>query len=122
MTIYHDVLMDHYKNPRNFGCKNCVTNATSHMHNPSCGDKIFLKLKVDGGVIENICFEGYGCALSTASASMLSEHVKGKKVSDAKKTTIDDVKKMLAIDVSSVRLKCASLPLEALLEALNSID
>lgn len=112
--------MDHYKNPRNFGCKDCKTNATSHMHNPSCGDKIFLKLQIESGIIKNICFEGYGCALSTASASMLTEYARGKKVDVAKKTTIDDVKKMLAIDISSVRTKCASLPLEALLEALNS--
>jgi nitrogen fixation NifU-like protein len=90
------------------------------MHNPSCGDKILLKLNVQNGKIKDVCFEGYGCALSTASASMLTEHVKGLTLEQAKSLKVQDVITLLDIEVSSARSKCASLPFEALQEAIKS--
>ncbi len=90
------------------------------MHNPSCGDKILLKLNMIDGKINDVCFEGYGCALSTASASMLTERIKGMTRDQAENLTLHDIVKLLDIEVSSARSKCASLPLEALHEALKS--
>ncbi|MFO0704301.1 MAG: SUF system NifU family Fe-S cluster assembly protein [Patescibacteria group bacterium] len=122
MTMYHDLLMDHYKNPRNFGCKDFDSTTSSHMHNPSCGDKILLKLKISDNKIVGVCFDGYGCALSTASASMLTECLKGKTIDEAKSIGVSDITKILSIDVSPARLKCATMPLEALHEALKSVE
>lgn len=81
--LYTEVILDHYKKPRN---KGEVTNPTHHAkgHNPLCGDKLDLWIKVENGVIANIGFTGTGCAIHTASTSMLTEKVKGLKLADAK--------------------------------------
>lgn len=112
--------MDHYRNPRNFGCKDCKSNAASELHNPSCGDKIQVRVLVQNGIVTDICFEGYGCSLSTASASILTEFVKGKTISDIKYLDANKVVQLLHIDVTPARMKCALLPLEAIQEAVNS--
>ena len=74
--LYRDVILDHNKRPRNFGTLDpCDTSAEGH--NPLCGDRLMLTLKLDDGRIGDIRFEGKGCAISTASASMMTEAVKG---------------------------------------------
>ncbi len=120
MSFYQDEIMDHYRNPRNFGCKDCKSNATSELHNPSCGDKIQVRVLVENEVVKDICFEGYGCSLSTASASILTEFVKGKTISDTKQLDADKVVQLLNIDVTPARMKCALLPLEAIQEAIKT--
>ena len=120
MTMYQDEIMDHYRNPRNFGCRNCSSNTSSVMHNPSCGDKIIVHARVDDQTVRDICFEGFGCALSTASASLLTEHVKGMNVQNIHTITPEQVVEMLKISVSPARMKCALLPLEAIQEAVGS--
>jgi nitrogen fixation NifU-like protein len=82
-NLYTDVILDHYKNPRN---KHAVENATHHAkgHNPLCGDKLVLYIRVAEGVIEDIGFTGQGCAIHTASTSIMTEKVKGKSIAETK--------------------------------------
>lgn len=75
-------------------------------------------MQVKDEVIEHICFEGSGCALSTASSSMLTEYVKGRTVSEVLALDHEIVRSLLAIPITTVRMKCALLPLEAIREAL----
>jgi nitrogen fixation NifU-like protein len=75
--LYQQVILDHHKRPRNFH-KLPHANRTAEGFNPLCGDKINLYLEVEGGVVKDIAFEGSGCAISTASASMMTESLKGK--------------------------------------------
>lgn len=80
--LYQEVIFDHNRHPRNFG-KLAGANHHADGHNPLCGDKLSLYLKIDNDVITDIRFEGSGCAISTASASLMTERVKGMKVADA---------------------------------------
>ena len=75
--LYRDVILDHNKRPRNFG-KLEPSDAHADGHNPLCGDRLTVFLKMDGDRVEDIRFEGKGCAISTASASMMTEAIKGK--------------------------------------------
>jgi nitrogen fixation NifU-like protein len=79
--LYRDVILDHNKRPRNFGK---LDSSDSHAdgHNPLCGDRLTVFLKMDGDRVEDIRFEGKGCAISTASASMMTEAIKGKDRAD----------------------------------------
>lgn len=81
-ALYQEVILDHYKHPRNF---RVIENAPRRIdgYNPLCGDKITLFLDVENGVIEDIAFQGVGCAISTASASLMTEALKGKRVEEA---------------------------------------
>ena len=75
--LYRDVILDHNKRPRNFG-KLDSPDASADGHNPLCGDRLTLSLKLDGDRVEDVRFEGKGCAISTASASLMTEAIKGK--------------------------------------------
>ena len=75
--LYRDVILDHNKRPRNFG-KLEASDAHADGHNPLCGDRLTVFLKMDGDRVEDIRFEGKGCAISTASASLMTEAIKGK--------------------------------------------
>jgi nitrogen fixation protein NifU and related proteins len=75
--LYRDVILDHNKRPRNFGSLDTAS-AHAEGHNPLCGDRLTVSLRMDGERIEDIRFEGQGCAISTASASLMTEAVKGK--------------------------------------------
>jgi nitrogen fixation protein NifU and related proteins len=82
--LYQEIIIDHSKHPRNF----CVCKDANHIeegYNPLCGDKIKLYVKVneDTNTIEDVCFEGVGCAISTASASLMTEAIKGKTIAQA---------------------------------------
>jgi nitrogen fixation NifU-like protein len=79
--LYRDVILDHNKRPRNFG-KLAAADAHADGHNPLCGDRLTVFLKMDGDRVEDIRFEGKGCAISTASASMMTEAIKGKDRAD----------------------------------------
>lgn len=118
MSLYQEIILDHYKNPRNFGELSNPTHE-SHSDNPLCGDKISMQLVVDKKKIKDIKFSGVGCAISTASASMITDYIKGKTIDEAKQLTAEDVQEMLQIEVGPVRIKCALLPLEVLKKALN---
>ena len=111
---YQENILDHYKNPRNFGK---MENASVHHHeyNPLCGDEIEMFLIIDENKkIADVKFKGHGCAISQASASMLTEQVKGKNIDELKTMTKENILEMLGIPLSPVRLKCALLSLDTL--------
>lgn len=113
MDLYREELLDHYKNPRNFGK---LENATKHIHeaNPLCGDVVDLDVLVENDVIKDIKFSGQGCAISVAATSMLSEKVKGMSLEDAKKITKMEIVEMINPTLTMGRIKCATLGLKAL--------
>ncbi len=78
--LYRDVILDHKRNPRNFGRLD-PADAHADGHNPLCGDRLTVSLRLDGDRVEDVRFDGEGCAISTASASMMTEAVKGKSKS-----------------------------------------
>jgi len=81
--LYEEVILDHNRNPRNYPKKPERTNHSAHGFNPICGDEFEVHLRVGNDVIEDIGFDGAGCAISTASASLMTEALKGKPVSEA---------------------------------------
>jgi len=112
--IYQENILDHYKSPRNHGK---IENPSVHHHeyNPLCGDEIEMFLIIDKDKKSaDVKFQGHGCAISQASASMLTEDVKGKSIDELKKLTKETILNMLGIPISPVRLKCALLPLDTL--------
>lgn len=135
--LYKQVILDHNKNPRNFGV---LENANSHAkgHNPLCGDQVDLYLIIDNGIIKDVKFNGSGCAISKASASIMTSLIKGKTIEEAKQL-FDEFHKIITtdpeaeIDTSELgklevfcgvrefpaRIKCASLPWHTLAQAIS---
>ena len=83
--LYEEVILDHNRNPRNYPRKPERTNRSAHGFNPICGDEFFVHLHVEDGVIRDIGFDGAGCAISTASASLMTEALKGKPAANAER-------------------------------------
>lgn len=119
MDIYAEEIVAHYEHPHNKG-KISDASASFHDFNLLCGDDITVYLKIDGDRVSEMKFDGEGCAISIGSASMLTDILKGKKVSAVAKMGPKDVIEMLGIDPGPVRLKCATLSLRAAQKALNS--
>jgi len=117
MKLYKEEIVDHYKNPRKFGDLRGKTHEASET-NASCGDMIEVYLKVENGVVVDAAFKGVGCALSTASASMLMEELVGKKVAEVKKWDKKKIDELMG-EVNPGRVKCVVLPIEAIREALR---
>jgi len=112
--LYREYILEHYKRPHNWGPMESP-DLEAVDTNPLCGDELKVMLRVgDDGVIEDIRFDGHGCAISQASASMASDEVKGMKVEDLLKLDRDFVLELLGIDVSATRMKCALLTLKVL--------
>jgi nitrogen fixation NifU-like protein len=121
MDMYREIILDHYKHPRNFGHLPHAS-AGASAYNTTCGDKIMMEIVVDTKKeIEDIRFSGVGCAISQAAASMLTEHAKGKRVSDVMKMKAADIIKMIGSPLTPSRTKCATLPLEVLQKAMVSL-
>ncbi len=134
--LYQEVVFDHNRNPRNFR-KMEDADRTVEGHNPLCGDRITLYLKLDDGRIADVSFQGQGCAISTASASLMTEIVKGKTIEEAEHlfeafhqivTGRDDDLKLEELGKLAVlagvrqypsRIKCATLPWHSLEAALK---
>lgn len=114
--FYRDYILDHYRNPRNFGRLE-HPDAQAEDLNPLCGDQIKMELKLDDGVVSDVRFSGRGCAISQASASMLTERIKGMKLSDVAKLSKDIVLEDVGIGISPTRMKCAMLGLRVLKSA-----
>ena len=115
--LYRDFILDHYRNPRNAGT---IEDADASFEdiNPLCGDKIRMDLKIRDGIITDVKFKGRGCAISQASASLLTEDIKGKSLTDINKISREDVLANVGINISPARLKCALLGLKVLKLAL----
>jgi len=111
--FYREYIIDHFKNPRNYGRLD-HPDISHEEDNPLCGDVVGMDFRVKEGVIEEIRFHGRGCAISQASASLLTERLKGMSLDDAKKISKDDVLGELGIDISPARIKCALLSLKVL--------
>ncbi|CAN5638430.1 SUF system NifU family Fe-S cluster assembly protein [soil metagenome] len=116
--LYRDEILEHYRKPHNFGTLP-EPDAVQEGSNPLCGDRITLMLGIGaGGTIDEVAFTGRGCAISQASASMLTDEIKGKPLAELARLGKDDVLESLGIEISPARLKCALLSLETLRRAL----
>jgi nitrogen fixation NifU-like protein len=113
--IYREYLLDHYKNPKNFGE---IKNPDIHKNdnNPLCGDEIeiFAKLDSKKEKLMEIKFKGHGCVICMASASILMDEIEGKKLKEIQKMRPEDMLKLLGIELTPSRIKCMMLPLKAL--------
>ncbi|MBC7169731.1 SUF system NifU family Fe-S cluster assembly protein [Candidatus Bipolaricaulota bacterium] len=116
MTGYEEIILDHWRHPRNKGRLPDATGSAVEA-NPLCGDVVRIEVKVEGEVLAAARFTGEGCAISLASASILTELVEGKPVAEVEKLTDEDLLAALG-GVVKTRLSCALLPLRALRKAL----
>ncbi len=124
-SLYREIILDHYKNPKNYG-RLQNPDALFIKNNPFCGDEIGMEIiigerrKAKGEKrISEIKFNGEGCAISIASASMLTENVLGKTIDQVNKMKKEDILDLLKIELSPTRLKCALLPLEVLHKTIH---
>jgi len=122
-NFYRENILDHYRSPRNFG-KMEESDLSYEEENTLCGDRIGMAIKLGTKnnkqrTIEDVKFMGEGCAVSLATASMLTEKVKGLSIGAVKKLKKEDILKLLGIELTPTRLKCALLPLEVLHKTLT---
>ncbi len=115
--LYRDYILEHYRRPHNFGVLDAPT-ASFEGANPLCGDRITMQIGIRDGVVAEIAFTGRGCAISQASASLLTDEIMGMPVEKAEAFRADDLLELLGIEISPARLKCAMLSLETLEHAL----
>jgi nitrogen fixation NifU-like protein len=112
--IYREIILDHYRNPRNKG-KLLNADVSIHDSNPLCGDEIDIHLKIEEDKVKDIKFEGRGCAISQASASMLTEMISGKPLTTIKDLTKEDILENIGLmNLGPARIKCALLSLKVL--------
>ena len=118
--LYREVILDHYKNPRGHGVL-ADADATADGQNPLCGDEVAVSVKFagDGETIDEIGFEGRGCAISQAATSMLTEMVKGRSATEVATLPKEELLDEIGIQLTPVRLKCAILGLGVLKVALH---
>jgi len=136
-TLYQEVILDHNRRPRNFRAIEGGRKAEGY--NPLCGDRVTVHLRVEGDLIEDVSFQGSGCAISKASASLMTESVKGKTLAEAIKllerfhqmitappwAPLDDLDTLTvlgSVRQFPIRVKCASLPWRALRGAADARD
>ncbi len=135
--IYQEVILDHYRKPRNFSTLDAANQEASG-HNPLCGDRVSVFLEIDGDVVKDVSFQGAGCAISTASASLMTEAVKGKTLDEVRalfhrfhgmmtgdddQAEAADLGKLAAfsgVRQIPIRVKCATLAWHTLKSALDS--
>ena len=134
-TLYRQVIMDHYKKPRNKGILN-DGNLTIDMNNPTCGDRIRLTMKVENGIVVDTKFDGDGCSISMSSASMMTQAVKGKDIETALNMSktfsemiqgkeyddsldLGDIEALQGVSKFPARIKCATLAWKAMEKGLK---
>ncbi|MBS4220836.1 SUF system NifU family Fe-S cluster assembly protein [Bacillus sp. FJAT-49711] len=134
-ALYRQVIMDHYKNPRNKGSLR-DGNLTVDMNNPTCGDRIHLTMKVEDGKVTDAKFEGEGCSISMASASMMTQTIIGQDVETAVKLShifsdmiqgkdydddldLGDIEALQGVSKFPARIKCATLAWKAMEKGLQ---
>lgn len=117
MDYYREYILEHYRNPRNYGTLE-QPDAHADDANPLCGDTLAIDLKIEGERVAAVRFQGRGCAISQASASMLSELIEGHTVDEVIQLGKEDVLDALGISISPARMKCAFLSLRVLHRSL----
>jgi len=119
-SIYSEIILDYYRHPKNKGTlENPQIQARDT--NPLCGDVVEIQMVLDGdNTVKDIKFTGQGCAISQASASMLTELIKGKSLDEVRKISKEDVLSLIGGQLSAVRLKCALLSLKVMKTGLYS--
>jgi nitrogen fixation NifU-like protein len=132
--IYEEMILDHNRNPRNFAGEPAGANRHAHGFNPICNDEFSVHLQVTDGIIEDVGFEGAGCAISTASASLMTEAVKGKTEQQARELfqsmhklltkaapdgEVGKLAVLAGVHEFPMRIKCATLPWHTLRAALD---
>jgi nitrogen fixation NifU-like protein len=118
--LYRDYILEHYRRPHNFGVIE-TPSVTFEGSNPLCGDRITMQLTVSDGVVTAVGFTGRGCAISQASASLLTDEIKGKPIADVAAFRADDLLELLGIEISPARLKCAMLSFDSLQHLLDEL-
>ncbi len=116
--LYRDYILEHYRRPHNFRVLETPT-ASYEGANPLCGDRITMQLTVKDGVVSEVGFTGRGCAISQASASLLTDEIKGRPVDEVAGFAATDLLDLLGIEISPARLKCAMLSFESLQHLLD---
>ena len=116
--MYQEHILENYKDPMNFGNIDDPTNEKREL-NPLCGDDITIQLIIKENKVKEIRFKGEGCAITIASASLLTEEIKGKTIKEISKLNQEDIMELLMIPISPGRMKCATLSLKALQEAIE---
>jgi nitrogen fixation NifU-like protein len=117
--MYHDQLMDHYHNPRHHGSIASPTFSTGQ-YNPSCGDAVALTGIVKDGILADIAFQGKGCVISQAAASMLCAYACGKSVAEIAQLDAEFMLNLVGIPLGPTRLRCALLVLYALKQGIGA--
>jgi len=118
--LYRDYILEHYRRPHNFGVLE-EPSASIEGSNPMCGDRITLQIHVADGVVDQVAFTGRGCAISQASASLLTDEIKGKPLAEVAAFRADDLLDLLGIEISPARLKCAMLSHDSLQAAIGEL-
>jgi len=120
-SIYREIILDHYQNPRNRGTLD-QADFTYEDTNPLCGDEVRIDVRVTDDQISDVKFSGRGCAVSQASASILTEMVEGKTLAEVKTITKEDLLDEIGIPVSPARMSCALLGLKVLKAGIYGVD
>lgn len=119
MDLYRELILDHYRSPRHRGLIDRSSTQASGS-NPLCGDRVTVQLDINNNTIAAMRFDGVGCAVSLATASLLSEYVRNRPVTEALAIDAAAVQILLGTTLSPLRLKCALLPLKTLQQALTT--
>lgn len=119
MALYQDILIEHYRHSRYRGTL-AHADFSSEEHNPSCGDSVSFTGIIRDGKITQLMFDGKGCVISQAAASLLIEQVCNKTIADVMQLDAAYMKQLVGIPLGPTRLRCALLPLEALQQGLAS--
>jgi nitrogen fixation protein NifU and related proteins len=117
-SLYREVILDHYKNPRGHGVIDDA-DAVAEGQNPLCGDEVSIAVAFEGDTIADVKFQGRGCAISQAATSMLMDMVKGRTAQEVATMSRDELLDEVGIPLTPVRLKCALLGLGVLKVALH---
>ena len=116
-NLYREHILDHYGNPRNQGTLESP-DVTCEWDNPLCGDVVRIDLNLEDGRVSEVRFSGEGCVISMASASMLTEAIKGKTIAEMEALQDEDIFEMLGVELPPSRVRCALLPLRVLHKGL----
>lgn len=115
--LYREHVLDHYRHPRNVG-RLPAANAQASGYNPLCGDVVHVQLQITDGTVAAMTFTGQGCAISVATASLLSDHVAGQAVTAVQHQSLRDIEALLGVKLPPARIKCGLLALETIQQAI----